>query len=467
MLLVNSTVTGIESVGINVLGDVNIQKQQEIIFVCNKDAKDFPSSVYVFLRDCLRNGKRVFLIVVGDCDHKLFSNLMVLYGAYDIYNIADERMLNERFIRGMISRKCGIEDVSQFVGCEAIAYGNLETVVLGLAERADELDIDDVEADALYGSAEVISYLKAVDAEFNYKEKDRVISDLKSNVDKLTEEKERLESDLAVAEDSISNLTSRLEVARARVDELESAPQVQQTQVVRGAMVVQPTCLTDSLMTDTKHVIYFKELTPIPYINTFVKYLADYIRTRKMSGKKVICKLTIFDFNGTQKLYHPIPYITGDEYMARRMEMAGSRMELAIATPQMAVLSDLLTGKYSGADTAPNVLIVYDRTHQHTDIITGKIVTKFFICHSRSAVERLAQDFHIKDPSKIITTADTFIHSSQLDIPRIKGFSTFESESRRKRAYLGLRTRYGNQPLMDAVLEACGMSVKGAELNGG
>jgi hypothetical protein len=220
-------------------------------------------------------------------------------------------------------------------------------------------------------------------------------------------------------------------------------------------------------MTDTKHVIYFKELTPIPYINTFVKYLTDYIRTRKMGGKKVICKLTIFDFNGTQKLYHPIPYITGDEYMARRMEMAGSRMELAIATPQMAVLSDLLTGKYSGADTAPNVLIVYDRTHQHTDIITGKIVTKFFICHSRSAVERLAQDFHIKDPSKIITTADTFIHSSQLDIPRIKGFSTFESESRRKRAYLGLRTRYGNQPLMDAVLEACGMSVKGAELNGG
>ena len=123
---------------------------------------------------------------------------MVLYGAYDIYNIADERMLNERFIRGMLSRKCGIEDVSQFVGCEAIAYGNLETVVLGLAERADELDIDDIEADALYGSAEVISYLKAVDAEFNYKEKDRVISDLKSNVDKLTEEKERLESDLAV-----------------------------------------------------------------------------------------------------------------------------------------------------------------------------------------------------------------------------------------------------------------------------
>ena len=78
--------------------------------------------------------------------------------------------LTSVFIRGMISRKCGIEDVSQFVGCEAIAYGNLETVVLGLAERADELDIDDVEADpALYGSAEVISYLKAVDAEFNYR----------------------------------------------------------------------------------------------------------------------------------------------------------------------------------------------------------------------------------------------------------------------------------------------------------
>lgn len=466
MLLVNSTVTGIESVGINVLGDVNIQKQQEIIFVCNKDAKDFPSTVYVFLRDCLRNGKRVFLIVVGDCDHKLYSNLLVLYGAYDIYNIADERMLNERFIRGMVSRKCGIEDVSQFVGCEAIAYGNLETVIMGLAERADELDIDDVEADTLYGSAEVISYLKAVDAEFNYKEKDRVIAELKSSVDRLADEKLRLESDLTVANDSISNLTSRLEVARARVDELESAPQVQQTTTVRGAMVVQPTCLTDTLMTDTKHVIYFKELTSIPYINTFIKYLTDYIRTRKIGGKKVICKLAIFDFNGTQNLYKPIPYITGDEYMARRMEMAGSRMELAIATPQMAVLSDLLTGKYSGVDTAPNVLIVYDRTHQLNDIVSGKIVTKFYISHSRSSIERLASDFHIKDPSKIITTADSFIHGSQLDIPRIQGFSSFESESRRKRAYLGLRTRYGKQPLMDAILQGAGMTVKGAELNG-
>lgn len=152
--------------------------------------------------------------------------------------------------------------------------------------------------------------------------------------------------------------------------------------------------------------------------------------------------------------------------MARRIEMAGSRMELAIATPQMAVLSDLLTGKYSGADTAPDVLIVYDRTYQHTDIVSGKIVTKFFVCHSRGAVERFAQDFHIKDPSKIITTSDTFVHSSQLDIPRIKDFKHFESESRRKRAYLGLRTRYGQQPLMDAVLLSAGMSVKGAELNG-
>jgi len=457
MLLVNSTVTGIDSVGINVLGDVNIAKQQEIIFVCNKNAKDFPSTVYVFLRDCLRRGKRVFLIVVGESEHRLFSNLMVLFGAYDIYNIADERMLNERFIRGIVGRKCGIEDVAQFVGCEAIAYGTLDAVLLKMAERADELDITDEDADALIGGAEVVNYLKAVDAEYNYKEKDKIIADLKVEIEAVTEEKAQVDSELSLALDSVNNLTSRLEVARARVDELESAPQIQTVTSVRGAMVVQPTCLTDSLMTDTKHVIYFKELTQIPYINTFIKYLTDYIRTRKIAGKKVVCKLAIFDFNGTQKQYHPIPLITGDEYMNRRMEMAGTRMDLAISTPQMAVLSDLLTGKYGGADTAPDVLIVYDRTHQNTDIVQGDIVTKFFICHSRSAVERFAPDFYIKDPSKIITTADTFIHNAQLDIPRIKNFRSFESESRRKRAYLGLRTHYGQQPLMDAVLNAVGL----------
>lgn len=401
-LLINSTVTGIDSVGLNVLGDVNIAKQQEIIFICNKNAKDFPSTVYVFLRDCLRNGKRVFLIVVGNCEHQLFSNLMVLFGAYDIYNIRDESMLNERFIRSIVGRKCGIEDVSQFVGCEAIAYGNLDEVLLKMAERADELDITDAEADALYGGAEVVNYLKAVDAEFNYKEKDRVITELKSAMERLNEKKTQLDSDLALAQDSINNLTSRLEVARARVDELESAPQVQPTAVIRGAMVVQPPCLTDSLLTDTRHVLYFKELSQIPYINTFIKYLTDYIRTRKIAGKKVVCKLAIFDFNGTQKLYHPIPLLTGDEYMARRMEMAGSRMELAISTPQMAVLSDILTGKYGGADTTPDVLIVYDRTHQLNDIVHGKLVTKFFVCHSRSALERFAPDFHIKDASRII-----------------------------------------------------------------
>lgn len=456
-LLVNSSVTGIESVGINVLGDINIAKQQEIIFVCNKNAVDFPSTVYVFLRDCLRQGKRVYLIVVGGCEHRLYSNLMVLFGAYDIYNIHDEHMLNERFIRGIVSRKSGIEDVSQFVGCEAIAYGTLDTVLLSLAERADELDISDSEADALIGGAEVLTYLKAVDADYNYKEKDRVIADMRANIDKANEAKLRADRDLALAQDSLSNVTSRLEVARARVDELEAAPVVQATASVRGAMVVQPNCLTDTLMTDTKHVIYIKELTQIPYINTFVKYLTDYIRTRKVAGKKVVCKLVIFDFNGTKKQYNPIPLLTGDEYMARRMEMAGSRMELAIATPQMAVLSDLLTGKYGGSDTAPNVLIVYDRTHQSTDLVSGKLVTKFFVCHSRSAADRFMQDFQIKDPSRIITSADAFIHSTQLDIPRIANFGDFESESRRQRAYLGLRTRYGQQPLMDAVLRAAGI----------
>lgn len=456
-LLVNSAVTGIDSVGLNVLGDINIAKQQDIIFVCNKNASEFPSTVYVFLRDCLRQGKRLFLIVVGKCDHRLFSNLMVLFGAYDIYNIDDERMLNERFIRGIVSRKCGIEDVSQFVGCDAIAYGMLDSVLFKLAERADELDIPDVDADALIGGAEVVNYLKAVDTEFNYKEKDRVIAELKASLERLSEAKAQVDSDLAVANDNISNLSSRLAAARARVDELEAAPQVQQIPTVRGAMVVQPTCVTDSLLTDTKHVLYFKEISQIPYINTFIMYLTDYIRTRKIAGKKAVCKLAIFDFNGTQKQYHPIPVLSGDEYMARRMEMAGSRMELAISTPQMAVLSDILTGKYGGVDTVPDVLIVYDRTHQRTDIVQGKLVTKFFVCHSRKSVERLAQEFGMTDPSKIITTADTFIHTTQLDIPRIKDFAKFESESRRKRAYLGLRTRYGQQPLMDAVLAAAGM----------
>jgi hypothetical protein len=457
MLLVNSSVTGIDSVTISVLGDVNIAKQQEIIFVCNKDAKDFPSSVYVFLRDCLRQGKRLFLVVIGDCDHRLFSNLFVLFGAYDIYNLQDEQMLNERFLRGVVTRKCGIDDVAAYVGCEAIAYATLDTVLLKLAERADELDISDADADALVGGAEVLTYLKAVDTESNYKEKDSVITELRASLASATEAQSRLESELAVAGDSISNLTDRLEVARARVDELETAAPTTQITDVRGSMVIQPACLTDTLMTDTKYVIYIKELTQIPYINTFIKYLTDYIRTRKLAGKRLVCKLTIFDFSGVPKMYHPIPYVTGDEYMARRMEMAGARMEVAISTPQMAVLSDLLTGKYGGADTAPNVLVVYDRTRQCEPIVRGKNVTSFYVCHSQASLERLAEDYNVRDPSRIITRSDVFIHEQQLDIPRIKDYASFESESRRKRAYLGLKTRYGQQPLMDTLLSSAGI----------
>jgi hypothetical protein len=460
MLLVNSVVTGVESVGLNVLGDVNIAKQQEIIFVCNKNADEFPSSVYVFLRDCLRQGKRLFLVVIGACDHRLYSNLMVLFGAYDIYSIQDERMLNERFIRGMTTRKCGVEDIAAYVGCEAIAYGTLDSVLLKLAERADELDIPDVDADALVGGAEVLTYLKAVDVESNYREKDTVIAELRASLATATEVKTQLESELSIAGDSISNLTDRLEVARNRVDELEMAAPVAQTTEVRGSMIIQPACLVDSLLTDTKYIIYFKELTQIPYINTFVKYLTDYIRTRKIAGKRLICKLAIFDFSGSAKIYHPIPYVTGDEYMARRVEMAGSRMEIAVSTPQMAVLSDLITGKYGGSDTAPNVLVVYDRTRQREDIVRGKTVTTFHVCHSRASLERLAEDYSIRDPSRIITRSDVFIHEQQLDIPRIKDYANFESESRRKRAYLGLETRYGRQPLMDTLLRTAGIETQ-------
>ncbi|GHU92743.1 hypothetical protein FACS1894208_00510 [Clostridia bacterium] len=457
MLLVNSSVTGVESVGLNVLGDVNIAKQQEVVFVCNKNAKEFPSSVYAFLRDCLRQGKRLFLVAIGGCEHQLFSNLMASFGAYDIYSLPDEGMLTERYIRGITSRKCGIEDVSQYVGCDVLAYGMLDSVLLKLAERADELDISDADADVLIGGAEVLTYLKTVDAEFNYKEKDGVIADLRSSLARTMDAKSLIESELALARENIGNLTSRLEVARARVDELETISPVAQMTAVRGAMVVQPACPVDTLMTETKHILYFKELTQIPYINTFIKYLADYIRTRKIAGKRLVCKLAIFDFNGTQKMYHPIPLVSGDEYMVRRTEMAGSRMEMAVSTPQMAVLSDILTGKYGGADTVPDVLVVYDRTRQNEEIVRGKTVTKFFVCHSRASIERLAEDYGVKDLSRVITRSDVYIHDTQLDIPRISDYASFESDSRRKRAYLGLTTRYGHQPLMDSVLNAAGI----------
>jgi hypothetical protein len=457
---VNSAVTGVESVTTNVLGDVNIAKQKEILFVCNRDAKEFPTSVFRFLRDCLRSGKRVLLVVVGDVDHRLFSNLMVLFGAYDIYHIPDESMLNERFVRGVASRRSGIEDVAQFVGCDTVAYGLLDMVLLELAAKADDFDIEDIDADALIGAAETVTYLKAVDAEFNYREKDDIITNLTIKIEKMTDETAEIQRETAVLKDNLENTNQRLAVARARVVELENTKSETVVQVGRGAMTVQPVCNVDALtLAGTKHILYFKEISQVPYINTCIKFLVEFIRSKKVSGRRLVCKLLIFDFYGTSALYAPLLAVTGEEYMQRRIEFSGSRMEMVVLSPQMAVLSDVVTGKHTGEDGIPDVVVVYDRTRQLSDIVCGKNVTKFFVCQSKAQLERSAADYRITDPTRVITRSDVFIHEGQLDIPRIENYGEFESESRRSRAYMGLHTRYENKPLFETILNLAGVGV--------
>lgn len=144
---------------------------------------------------------------------------------------------------------------------------------------------------------------------------------------------------------------------------------------------------------DVEHVIYFKELTPCGYINSFITNFVQYLKINKK--KNVICLIYDDALFNTHK-YGKLKRINGSTFTANQSLKGEHTVVVTDAAPQ--ILEEALI--------THNIVIVYDRMGSDTDVVIGRNVHKFVVVNSQKEMLEVKRATQLKS-EQFLTTFGT------------------------------------------------------------
>jgi len=252
------------------------------------------------------------------------------------------------------------------------------------------------------------------------------------------------------------NIALRIEkekLAREKLDvaeelqalKLEKA-QLEQKSVAGSSIIHTYTELrTGSIKCKTTNILYFKEISYVPYTNTLILMLMKFIK-----GYNKRAKLLIYDDrSGTSSVYKPLNIVGGKEFVANRDNYIANIESFVVLEPNPMILTSILTS------IAPvfDVVIVYDRMHQNTNLVSGNNVVNFFVVNSSKDFKEMQNTLRILDKNSIITRPGSSLGNEVMSIPTIPEFHTV-GESAQMSKYKILQSPNHKKSIINKILEA-------------
>ena len=285
----------------------------------------------------------------------------------------------------------------------------------GVVEREEVFAVKDQELTALHGQIDALSVqlqdkeaaLSRIEREVdNYKntitEKD---AQIKRQADQAREKMYELESDKKNLNEEIAKLQVRLSTPMG-------------TDSITGYTTV--TTQSVSACTVSK-VLYFKEISPVYTLKTLLTAFM-----RKLSDQHISFKMLIFD-NAPyleEKYGKDIPIVDFKTYSNDKTRYMQNPI-LILRSTIVAPVEDYL-------QTDTNILIVYDCLGARNDIVSGGIVSRFFVANTAHDVERARSLFGATSASEIISFSGS---TAMQSVPGIYGLAP------NPRVRAGARTR--------------------------
>ena len=188
-----------------------------------------------------------------------------------------------------------------------------------------------------------------------------------------------------------------------------------------------------------KSIIYFKEITYVRYINSFVTKLFEVIS----KIYKLRVKLVIYDNrNGFVQIYKPLTVVGSAEYVASRDLIVNKTDKIVVVEANPAIIEDIIRADY-------DVVIVYDRMRQPNDVVVGNNVYKYWIINSATEYNTLSQTYKI-DKHHVIARPGIFPES--IPLLEISGYSEM-TESARISSYIRLEHPVMKKSLLELIFE--------------
>ena len=423
--IVNESVHGYEKVEINSL--ISAENTNDLfVIIVDKSCDNDVASYYKAVNNLLRKFNRVMLIGAMD-DNKVFkslASLMITFNAYDLYEIVSKDEINSDYLTKLENRKPSYTEVQTYIGGDAVAYSDMSMILFGIESLVEEGNLDGLKLfieENMLGIENItqsINKMKKTCDIFNSNELIDEITKAKETEEKLNKDIDSKNKKLEEVKHSRDEFKVEAETLKRENSKLKES--VKDADSSGGGNVLK---LFKTIQVQTtpgvkaKIILYFKEVSYVRYMNTLVSNICSFL-----SKKKVSYKCLIYDTNTDMcNIYSPLRVVNGTSYVTDKTHLLNKADKFVVTEPAQNILTDVITSA-----NAFDVVIIYDRMHTVNDLITGNLVSKFFVFNSHNDYDKLKATLKITDTSHVITYAKNTINKDSkdfLDIPEIADFT--------------------------------------------
>lgn len=396
----------------------------DLVVVLNSNNTDKLSDYYKVISKSIRYGNKVTLINVN-ADEKIFkplAALMAAYRCYDIYTVDNISEVTAPYLKIIAEREPDYCEVQSYIGGDVTAYSKITELIYGIENLVQDGDMDGLSdfiskhSSTIENFSITIDYMKSICEVFH-------VQDIVDKLNKLEDKVSKYKEDYDTARKQIVDLQSSKETTENEINKLKERIRelINQNEALKDAAdtgtVIQhfEPCNTSQINCKTKQIVYFKEVTQIPYINSFIDKLIQLWQTG--GGLKV--KLLIYD-NKTEfyESYSGLTVVNGKVYQSTKNTLIRQTERFVVSEPVQMIINDILTYE-PGFD----VVVIYDRTKSKKDIVVGNNVAKFYVINSNNDYVKVGAQLGITETKRIITRPLSDIADDVLDIPTIENYS--------------------------------------------
>lgn len=439
-------------------------KDQLVYVVLNESTADASclKTYYNSIKAMLKNNVKVFIVMVAETSKIRGSicNLMQLFGNYNVYQVPDENFISSAYLDTLPERTVTYDEMAQYLQNDIVAYDDMDTVLQGVQECINRNDAEGLKTlieghlPTIEAAPTVFSQMKTSIDQANSGVLQDKIASIKAQLEEANELSEKKQTEIRQRESTIDDLNSSLKDARRQLTQTKADMEELKLQVQNAGPAIRSyqTVKTQLLKCKTEHIIYIKEISRIPYINSFVLMLQEMIKQFRYTSKLLIYDNT----SQAQVTYGNMQQVDSAAFESNKAVLLNKTPKFVVTEPAPQILKDILQSINPQFD----VLIIYDRMKQATDLVEGNNVYKFWVVNSFNDYNTTKNLFKIDRTDTIITRPASRIAPDVIDIPRIKAYEAETQDNGKFAKYKGVQTTICKQPLMPHFLKICNISRK-------
>lgn len=439
-------------------------KDQLVYVVLNESTADASclKTYYNSIKAMLKNNVKVFIVMVAETSKIRGSicNLMQLFGNYNVYQVPDENFISSAYLDTLPERTVTYDEMAQYLQNDIVAYDDMDTVLQGVQECINRNDAEGLKTlieghlPTIEAAPTVFSQMKnSIDQANSGVLQDKIAS-IKAQLEEANELNEKKQTEIRQRESTIDDLNYSLKDAKRQLTQTKADMEELKLQVQNAGPAIRSyqTVKTQLLKCKTEHIIYIKEISRIPYINSFVLMLQEMIKQFRYTSKLLIYDNT----SQAQVTYGNMQQVDSAAFESNKAVLLNKTPKFVVTEPAPQILKDILQSINPQFD----VLIIYDRMKQATDLVEGNNVYKFWVVNSFNDYNTTKNLFKIDRTDTIITRPASRIAPDVIDIPRIKAYEAETQDNGKFAKYKGVQTTICKQPLMPHFLKICNISRK-------